>query len=131
MNEEILYRKIGRKYVPYVHTYDDLNLLLKPGEYVMVYMHSDTWRSYSYTARPDTAGFRAAALAFVPQAAAAMDKAKLAKPMTTTRYTKKQLEIIERYRAEMAETGALLPSHWQHVNSHDIFSAAIKAFAPD
>ena len=42
-------------------------------------------------------------------------------------YTKKQLAIIERYRAEMAAAGGMFPIWWQHKSSTEIAQAAIEA----
>ena len=41
--------------------------------------------------------------------------------------TKRQREIVERFRAEMASAGGLLPEWWKHSTPDEIADAAIQA----
>jgi hypothetical protein len=59
----------------------------------------------------------------------AMAAAAVAKPQLAMgeQLTAEQLAIIDRYRAEMAAAGALLPRFWVHASASEIAQAGIDA----
>jgi len=119
-----LYEKVGRKYVPVALEWD--RETLKCGQFRMHYAYGDGAGMYFYDVTPDTAGFVAAAMI----AHKAMEQAiRDVAPAThkATPYTKKQLAIIKRFRAEMIEAGGLLPDWWEYTSSWDIAKAGIDA----
>lgn len=122
-----LYEKIGRKYVPYAIEWKDKDTL-KTGQFRLHYAYQDGGGMYSYDVQPDTAGFVAAAM--IAHKAIENAIAEAAKPtpqVTTIPYTKKQLEIINRFREEMMQAGGLFPDWWGNTRPWDIADAAIKA----
>lgn len=130
---EILYRKVGRKYVPaydVTRGYDNDHMAV--GTWRMVYAYADGGRRYEYGVKPDTASFRAAAMLARDKMIAAMDAAAKSCPnlMRSEKgkpYTKQQLEIIFRFRDSMVATGAMLPEWWTGASAPEIADAAIKA----
>ena len=59
---EVLYKKVGRKYVPVRQTFDGYDSPTIPvGTFVLTYAYTDGGRSYTYDVTPDTASFVAAA----------------------------------------------------------------------
>lgn len=128
---ETLYRKVGRKYVPAfssVHDRYDYDLM-EVGTFRLTYAYSDGGRRYAYDVKPDTAGFVAAAMLYKQKMEAAINDASIAKPQlgTVTPYTRKQLNLIEQFRKDMAEAGGLTPTHWTHATAYQISEAAINA----
>lgn len=131
---EAIYRKVQRgNRVHYElignasHWSSDYDVL-KPGQFRLEFASQDGMRRYAYPVSPDVAGWEAAALLARDAMEAAMRKMAVAAPQLGNRpYTKKQLAIIERYRAEMAEAGGLFPNWWQHTSAHDIAQTAIDA----
>lgn len=129
MNEskiEPLYKKVGRKYVP-VHArwYEDHGAEQMPvGTFKLIYAYQDGGRRYEYQVKPDTAGVMAAMMiARKAMEQAIIDKSSM-RPSGLQPYTKKQLEAIERFKAEM---GGMFPSHWQENSAYEISESAIKA----
>lgn len=130
---EAIYRKVQRgKRVHYelvgnaAHWHSDFDVL-KPGQFRLEFASQDGMHRYAYPVSPDVAGWEAAALLARDAMESAMHKMATAAPQLGNRvlYTKKQLAIIERYRAEMAAAGGMFPSWWQHKSSTEIAQAAI------
>jgi hypothetical protein len=130
MTSEILYRKVGRKYVPdySVQSAYDKDFM-KVGTWRMVYAYDEGGRRYEYDVKPDTASFSAACMLARHAMEQAIHEAAKARPQlgTATAYTKKQLKVIEDCRQRMAEAGILMPLHWQHSTAYEISQAAIEA----
>ena len=123
-----LYEKRGRKYVPVAAHWADERDKMKVGEFRLTYCYTDGGRRYEYNVTPATASFVAAALI----ARHAMEEAIRERVVATNHinkvpYTKKELEILKRFRKEMADAGGLLPNWWQHTSAYEISEAAIKA----
>jgi hypothetical protein len=128
---EALYRKVMRgKRVTYELAYnssDWANDLMKPGQFRLVHAYKDGGRRYEYDVTPDTAGFVAAAsIARIAMEDAIKQRAH-ANPVGVSRYTKKQLAVLDECRAKMIAVGALLPTHWMHAGAREISEAAIEA----
>jgi hypothetical protein len=102
---------------------------LKVGQFRMTYCYSSGGRRYEYNVTPDTAGFVAAAMIAREAMERAISEAKAAQPNTAGAkpYTKKQLEILERFRKEMTDAGGLFPNWWVNTSAWDLSEAAIKA----
>jgi hypothetical protein len=103
--------------------------LLPPGKFRLEFASGDGMRRYAYPVSPDVAGWEGAALIAkvamenaIREAARCVPQAQGERP-----YTKKQQAILTRYRAEMAQAGAHLPTWWQFTSCYDISSAAIEA----
>lgn len=124
---EPIYIKRGRRYIPCGNSQDWSTDVLMAGQWRLEFCpHSGSHR-YAYDVRPDTAGFVAAAQIAQEAMESAMNAAAVATPSTTTPYTHKQLEIIKRFRAEMAAAGGFLPDYWTHTSANDIAKAGIDA----
>lgn len=123
---EPLYRKEGRKYVP-VHArwYEDYKTdQMKTGTFRLVYAFSDGGGMYEYDVTPATAPMIAAMMiAKKTMQDEIMELSKM-RPSGNTKYTKKQLAAIDRFRAEM---GGMYPSWWTENCHYKIADAAIKA----
>ena len=129
MSGEILYRKVGRRYVPAynVHSAYDKDAMAV-GTWRMVYAYSESGRRYHYDVKPDTASFEAACmLARVAMEDAITEAFKARPQMGIKTYTKSQLQAIERCRQHLAEHGVGMPLHWQHSSAHEITQTAIDA----
>ena len=124
---EPIYIKRGRRYIPWGHSQAWETDVLLAGQWRLEFCPRDGSRRYAYDVRPDTAGFVAAAQIAQGAMESAMDSAAVATPSTTIPYTRKQREIIERFRTEMAAAGGLLPSYWIHTSANDIATAGIDA----
>ena len=126
---EVLYRKKGRRYIPAVDVEPWSHDVMKPGEFRLTHCYEAGARRYEYDVKPDMAGWRAAAM----QAKAGMVKAMLersiARPASADAvpYTAQQLTIIEKFRADMAAAGGLVPSWWVHATADQIADAALAA----
>lgn len=124
---ETLYKKVGRKYVPYAIEWTDKDTL-KTGQFRLHYAYTDGGGMYFYDVKPDTAGFVAAAMVAHKAIEESIREASKPRPSgETIHYTKKQLEIIKRYREEMMQAGGMLPEWWAHTRPWDIADAAINA----
>jgi len=124
-----LYEKRGRKYVPVVERWYDGDQM-KVGEFRLTYCYSGGGRRYEYNVTPDSAGFVAAAMIAREAMEQAISEAKTSRPVIPANakpYTKKQREILKRFRTEMAAAGGLFPDWWVNTSAWDISEAAIKA----
>lgn len=130
MSGEILYRKVGRRYVPAynVHSAYDKDAMAV-GTWRMVYAYEACGRRYHYNVKPDTASFEAACmLAREAMERAISEKAKASLQLGAfTPYTKRQLALIEEYRQRMTDAGIAVPNWWKHSSPHEISQAAIDA----
>ena len=124
---EILYEKIGRRYVPKWDVWNDPKDLMKPGQFRLTYAYGDGGYRYEYDVTPSTAAWVAASMLAQHAIEEAIREAAPAKPSEPRVYTKKQQEIIKRYRAEMAAAGGNLPEWWAITSPRDIAKAAIEA----
>lgn len=126
---DTLYRKKGRRYIPERTTFGDYEMSIPVGSFVLVHAYSEGGRMYHYEVKPDNASFVAAAQVARKAMVDAMRKASPARPQigSVTPYTKKQLAIIEEFRAKMAETGAMLPDFWQYISLEEVAQAGIDA----
>lgn len=123
-----LYEKRGRKYVPVAAYWAEGRDKMKVGEFRLTYCYTDGGRRYEYDVTPATAPFVAAAMiAKVAMEDAIRERVIAKEHIKNVPYTKKQLEILERFRKEMSDAGGLLPNWWDHASSYEISEAAIKA----
>lgn len=135
MTTRTLYEKRGRRYVPVLGEWYERNSdRMKVGTFRLTYCYSNGGHRYEYEVTPATAAWAAAATVARQAIEDEIVKAAVATPHTATiPYTRKQLAIIERYRAEMAATGAMLPQWWTHTSARDLSWVAVRAvqeFAP-
>lgn len=124
-----LYEKIGRRYVPVSerwHRSCDEDQM-KVGTFRLTYCYTDGGRRYEYDVTPVTASWIAAAMIAKEAIEQAITEAASAKPSEPRAYTKKQQQIIKKYRAEMAAAGGNFPNWWSVGSARDISEAAIKA----
>lgn len=129
MTGEILYRKVGRRFLPAynVHSAYDKDAMAV-GTWRMVYAYEAGGRRYHYDVKPDTASFEAACMLAREAMERAITEAAKARPQLGIKtYTKRQLAAIERCRQHLAEHGVGMPLHWQHSSPHEISQAAIDA----
>lgn len=125
MTEETLYVKKGRRYVPWGHHgHEDVMLA---GAHRLTYCPEDGHRRYRHDVTPDTAAFLAACnIAQYAMEQAIAEKAKAA-PQRSNTYTPEQKRIIEKFRNDMAEAGALVPDYWTGNSAYEIARAGIEA----
>ena len=126
---ETLYRKVGRKYVPHSIQWHDDTSQMKIGTCRLTYAYGPAARMFHYDVTPDTAGFHAAGMIFRKAIEDAVREKSIPSPSDgeVKKYTKKQIEIIKRFRHEMAEAGGMLPTWWNHASSWDIAEAGFDA----
>ncbi len=122
-----LYEKRGRKYVPVVERWlkgDDDQMSV--GTFRLTYCYAAGGKRYEYNVTPATASWAAAAMIAREAMEEAIRQAVPAKPQPI-KLTKRQQEILIRYRKEMTEAGGLFPTWWEHTSAWDLSQAAIKA----
>jgi hypothetical protein len=125
-----LYEKVGRSYKPWgnAHYWTHDADVMKAGTFLMIYCSGAGAYRYTYGVTPDNASFAAAAELAIDAMVAEMQARAIAAPQLGIQpYTKRQLAIIERFRAEMAATGAFLPTHWMQASARDIAEAGADA----
>lgn len=125
MTSETLYKKVGRKYLPVsVNWTFDYYDQQETGTFRLIYAYENGARTYEYNVTPATASFEAAAMvARVAMEEKMREMAKM-RPQTQSKYTKKQLEVIKKFREEM---GGMFPSWWAENASYEIAQAGIDA----
>ncbi len=121
-----LYEKRGRKYIPVSERWYGEDEM-KVGEFRLTYCYQDGGKRYNYNVTPATASFVAAAMIARTALEEAIREKSVAKPHVPKNYTKKQKEIIERFRKEMLDAGGLLPHWWEDTSVYYLSEAAIKA----
>jgi hypothetical protein len=124
---DVLYKKVGRKYVPQNRIFD-FEHAMPVGSFMLVYASKDGSKQFEYEVKPDTASFVAAAM--VAKGAlikVIRDKSEYKPDGTTHRMTKKQIAILNEYRAKMLEAGGSMPTWWKASSDYDLADAAIKA----
>ena len=124
---EILYEKVGRRYVPRWNVWADSRDMMRPGQFRLTYAYGGGGYRYEYDVTPAIAAWVAAAMIARHAIEEAIREAAPAKPAMPRIYTAKQMGIITRYRAEMAAAGGNLPEWWSVTSPQDIADAAIKA----
>ncbi len=125
---ETLYVKRGRRYVPHLIAWDYNHDQMRVGTWRMTYAYSDGGRRYEYEVRPDTASFMAAAMmAREEMVRTICDKAVGTPSGQTIPYTKRQLAIIGKFKADMMAAGGLVPTWWTSASAADIAQAGIDA----
>jgi len=119
--KETLYKKVGRKYVPFAMEYD--RDVLRVGQFRLHYCYANGAGMYAYDVTPDTAGFVAAAM--IAQKAMEEKMAEAAK-MTPNKgsrpYTKTELATIDEFRERM---GGMFPTWWTQTSAWDIAKTGI------
>jgi hypothetical protein len=124
---ELWYRKVGRRYEPVAHSERWEADVMKPGTWRMTYCYSSSAKRFSYDVTPDTASFEAACVLAAQAMEQAIADRSIARNSDQVPYTKRQLALIEKFRADMAAAGGLVPSWWQHSSARDIAQAGIDA----
>lgn len=124
-----LFQKIGRKYVPWGNGRNYDSDMMRAGQWRLTYCDREGSGRYEYDVKPDTAGFVAASMIARGAMEHWMREAAIGQPElgTPIRYTKRQLEILERFRAEMSVAGGLWPSWWTVSSPREISQAGIDA----
>lgn len=130
MTNEVLYKKQGRKYVP---TYDVISTYdrdaMKVGTWRMVYAYDNGARRYEYDVQPDTASFRAACMLAEQAMLKKIEEAAACVPSghQPKQYTKRQLDLLEKFRHDMKAAGGFVPDWWQYCSANDLVKAGIDA----
>jgi len=123
-----LYTKQGRRYVVWGHAEHYDHDMMRAGQWRLTYCPEDGMRRYRSDERPDTASFLAACELAQHAMEEAIRQRAIARPSAdVTPYTRKQLQIIERFRQDMAAAGAMTPTMWQHETAREIAQAGIDA----
>ena len=126
-----LFEKRGRCYFPWGNggTFDVDHDGMAIGEFRLIHCPEPGHYRCHTNVTPDRAAFLAAAGEAQHAMEKAMAAAAVAKPQLAMgeQLTAEQLAIIDRYRAEMAAAGALLPRFWVHASASEIAQAGIDA----
>lgn len=132
-NSEALYVKRGRRYYLWGNALTHGERFdrdpMSAGMTRLTYCPRPGHLRYSYDIKPDHAAFLAAAEIARLEMEEAIAKAARSKPSASSKYTKQQKEIIERFRQEMADAGGLLPDYWHSGSPTEIAQAGIDAVA--
>lgn len=124
---KILYKKVGRKYVPQCRVFD-FEHAMPVGSFMLVYAYTDGGKQYEYAVTPDTASFVAAAMIAKKAMREAIQEKSEYRPDTRgTALTKKQAAILLEYRQKMRDAGGNMPSWWSSSSSSELADAAINA----
>ena len=123
---KVLYKKVGRKYVPMVVQWNEESGRdqLNTGTFRLTYAYRDGGRRYEYYVTPATAPMVAAMMVAREAMESAIRHASKMHPNTTKPYTKKQKELIDKFRIDM---GGMYASWWVEGSAYEISEAAIKA----
>jgi hypothetical protein len=128
-----LYEKKGRRYKVWgdaENWYGTNHDVMRAGDHRLTYCPVDGERRYTHDVTPDTAAFAAAAqIAQVAMEEAILKRARAAVevPSRIKEWTPQQRAIIEKFKEDMAATGALIPAYWRHATAHEIAKAGIDA----
>jgi len=126
METETLYKKVGRKYVPVQALWyeDRVTDRMKVGTFRLSYAYSNGGTRYEYDVTPATAPTVAAMMiARVAMEECIKEKSTMY-PVTSLKYTKKQLEVIEKFKKDM---DSMHPIWWTERSSYEISQAAMNA----
>lgn len=124
---DILYTKVGRKYVPQSRIFD-FEHAMPVGSFMLVYAYVDGGKQYEYEVTPDTASFVAAAMiAKKAMQEVIQEKSEFRPDMRGIAWTKKQAAVLVECRKKMREVGGNLPSWWSASSSAELADAAIDA----
>lgn len=123
---ETLYKKVGRKYVPVAaRWYEDHNCdQLQAESFRLTYAYSHGARRYEYDVKPATASVCAAMLIARKAMEEKISELLAMRPQNPKPYTKKQLEIIAKFKQDM---GGWYPSWWTETSAQEISQAAMNA----
>ena len=128
MTEETLFVKVGRRYKPAHQVIDRYAMTIPVGGFVLVHAYTEGGRMYQYDIEPHRAAFVAAATLARRAMVEAMQARAPATPKPATRqYTDQELAIINKFRADMAAIGSLLPDWWESATAEAIAQAGIDA----
>lgn len=127
----ILYEKKGRRYIIWGNTRDwnrhDADVM-RVGEVRMEFCPEPGCYRYRYGVELDRATFIAAALtAQHAMEEAIHERAKATPSRPEVEWTPEQIEIINKFREDMAATGALVPYFWTRSTPFEIAMAGIDA----
>lgn len=130
MSNEVLYKKQGRKYVPVYDVARDYDSdYMQVNTWRMVYAYDNGARRYEYDVQPDTASFKAACMLAEQAMLKKIEEAVACVPSghQPKQYTKKQLDLLEKFRHDMRAAGGFVPDWWQYCSASDLVKAGIDA----
>lgn len=126
-----LYTRHGHRYQPWGNLEErwyDGGDLMPTGTFRLVHCVASGHYRTTHNVTPDTAAFLAAAELAAVAMEEAMRQRAVALPQPGNKpYTGKQRRLIERFRQDMAATGALVPAYWTHASAREIAQAGIDA----
>jgi len=127
MTEQTLYIKKGRRYIPWGNERFAKDVM-KADTYRIMYCPADCHARYSYDVTPDTEAFVAAAMkAHFVMEEALIERAMAVPSKGSVPWTQEQKDLIQKFRDDMAATGALAPDYWTHGTAYEIVQAGIDA----
>ena len=123
-----MYVKRGRRYVPARTVIDDYVMSIPVGSFVLIHAYTEGGRMYQYDIKPDAAAFVAASTIAKQAMVDVMRSSAPATPKPKSRtYSPQELAIINKFRADMAAIGSLLPDWWEYTTTECIAQAGIDA----
>jgi hypothetical protein len=129
MSDQLFIKK-GRRYVSYGNagSWCDDRDVMKIGEFRLTYCADEGHYRARYDVTPDTAAFIAAAMIAQHEMEKAITETVIAKPSLEGQpYTDEQKRIVEKFRHDMAATGALVPYYWLHRSAAEVAKAGVDA----
>lgn len=124
MKQEVWYRrKPNGRYAPVVQA-EQYDYQTMPAQGFTLTYRKDGLTQYEYAVKPDNASFVAAAMVARTAMEDAARQAATYKPSGPQLFTKKQLALIEQFKADM---GMAYPTWWQETSARDIVQAGIDA----
>lgn len=128
VQSKVLYEKIGRRYHPVRLCWQHSDLdSIELGKAILIVAVSEGLTSYCHDVEPADAEWAAAARKGKEALIQALMDSATARPPQNLKLTKKQNEILERFKKEMKEAGGLLPLQWQAPSIYEIADKAIDA----
>ena len=120
-------RKPNGRYVPVAEAEKYDYQTMPPEGFVLTHRKAGATH-WEYAVRPDSAGFVAALMAARTAMEEAIRTAATLRPSGNHRYTKKQLECIEKFKQDM---GMSYPIWWEQASARDIAQAGLDAVRGD
>lgn len=123
-----LYIKRGRRYIPWGNgtDWDSDHDAMEIGSFRLIHCPDPGHYRTRHDVTPDTAGWAAAAMIAQQAMEDAMRERAIAQPQVQ-QYSKRQMELIEQFRRDMADAGGLVPSYWSHGTAFEIAQAGVDA----
>ena len=128
---EVLYKKVGRRYVPAENELNYSHSERQPiGSFLVSYASKAGWNSFFYVT-PKNMEFQAAGFLFRKAIEKAITEKSAYSANESIKYTPEQQKVFEQAKKMMVESGLLMPAWWRSTSSSEIANAALDALQKD